>query len=96
MYDLASTFLQYLDEFNHHGNRIGGGQRGEGVGLVGGGGAATGKVGEGTENDEREPLLVAYQCDGGALHLNGTHFEFVVEKVSIGSIVQVDIGCRPS
>lgn len=90
------VILHNLYKLDHHRHRIGGGERGEGVGLVRLLGAATSEVGDRPQGDEGDPLLVTDQRHGGALHLDRAHAEFVVYESPIGRIVQIDACTRPS
>lgn len=78
---------QQSNELNENIDGVFCGEAAEYAGLVGDVGAAASEIGEGTDDDEREVLLVGNESHGGAIHFNGGGVKLGVEESPVSCVV---------
>ena len=89
---LRATAAEEGHELEHYVDSVLGRDVKERSGLVAERRSAAGEVGEGTDGDEGDSMLVRHEGHGGALHLHGGAPEVGADELPVAGVVGVDVG----
>lgn len=81
---------QQPNELHKNIHRVYRSEAAENVGLVRDLGAAASEIGQGTDDDKRDVLLVRDQSNGGAFHFHRGGVEFGAEESPVSGVVDED------